>query len=103
MATYGEDPTQAKPSIQNIQPGRERKSSTLKYPGFTEPFAYCNIGSELVRANATSLTSDPGSKLSIKANIKDAIKSSVPGVFSLPAYLKGNNSDPNIQWTMIGM
>ena len=83
--------------------GRERKTSALKYPGFTEPFAYCNIGSQPVRANATSLTSDPASKLSIKANIKDAIKSSVPGVFSLPAYLKGNSSDPNIQWTMVGL
>ena len=36
-------------------------------------------------------------------NIKDAIKSSVPGVFALPAYLKSNNTDPNIHWTMIGM
>ena len=36
-------------------------------------------------------------------NFKDAIKSSVPGVFALPAYLKSNNTDPNIHWTMIGM
>ena len=83
--------------------GAERKTSALKYPTFTEPFAYCKIGAELNRANATSLTTDPASKLSIKANIKDALKSSVPGVFSLPAYLKSNNTDPNIQWTMIGM
>ena len=83
--------------------GTERKTSALKYPTFTEPFAYCQIGSELNRTNATSLNSDPTSRLSIRENIKDAIKSSVPGVFSLPAYLKGNNTDPNIQWTMIGM
>ena len=83
--------------------GTERKSSALKYPAFTEPLAYCQIGCELSRTNATSLTSDPASRLSIRDNIKDAIKSSVPGVFSLPAYLKGNQTDPNIQWTMIGM
>ena len=83
--------------------GAERKSSALKYPNFTEPFVYCKIGAELDRANATSITSDPTSKLSIRDNIKDAIKSSVPGVFALPAYLKSGNNDPNIQWTMIGM
>ena len=83
--------------------GAERKSSALKYPTFSEPLAYCQIGSELSRAAAPSLSSDPASRLSIRDNIKDAIKSSVPGVFSLPAYLKGNNSDPNIQWTMVGM
>eukprot|EP00090_Calanus_glacialis_P023550 TRINITY_DN363_c0_g1_i1.p1 TRINITY_DN363_c0_g1~~TRINITY_DN363_c0_g1_i1.p1 ORF type:complete len:2732 (-),score=430.45 TRINITY_DN363_c0_g1_i1:184-7587(-) len=83
--------------------GAERKTSSLKYPGLTEPFAYCQIGSELVRANATSLTIDPSSKLSIRDNIKDAIKSSVPGVFALPQYLKPANNDPNVQWTMVGM
>ena len=83
--------------------GAERKTSSLKYPGLTEPFAYCQIGSELVRANANSLTIDPSSKLSIRDNIKDAIKSSVPGVFALPQYLKPANNDPNVQWTMVGM
>ena len=83
--------------------GTERKTSALKYPAFTEPFVYCKIGAELDRANATSITSDPSSKLSIRDNIKDAIKSSVPGVFALPAYLKSSNTDPNIHWTMIGM
>ena len=82
--------------------GTERKTSALKYPSFAEPFVYCRLGAELDRANATSLHTDPSSKLSIKTNIKDAIKSSVPGVFSLPAYLKSGNNDPNIQWTMIG-
>ena len=85
--------------------GAERKTSALKYPSFTEPFVYCKIGSELDRTNVTSITSDPSSKLSIRDNIKDAIKSSVPGagVFALPTFLKSSNSDPNIQWTMIGM
>ena len=83
--------------------GTERKTSALKYPAFTEPFVYCKIGAELDRANATSITSDPSSKLSIRDNIKDAIKSSVPGVFALPAYLKSSNTDPNIHWAMSGM
>ena len=82
--------------------GAERKTSALKYPTLTEPFVYCRFGAELDRANATSISSDPSSKLSIRDNIKDAIKSSVPGVFALPQYLKSGNSDPDIQWTMIG-
>ena len=83
--------------------GRERKSSSLKYPVFTDPLAYCTLGAPLVRPAQPSLGVDAGSKLSLRDNIKDAIKSSVPGVWALPQYLKPSNTDPGVAWTMVGM
>ena len=35
--------------------GTMRAQSTLKYPSFSEPIAYCQIGTELTRANLPAL------------------------------------------------
>ena len=83
--------------------GREQKSCSLKYPVFTEPLAYCTLGAPLVRPAQPSLGVEAGSKLSLRNNIKDAIKSSVPGVWALPQYLKPTSTDPGVAWTMVGM
>ena len=83
--------------------GRERQSTALKYPAFSEPLAYCTLGAPLVRPSQPTIGVEPGSKLSLRDNIKDAIKSSVPGVWALPQYLKPATSDPGVSWTMVGM
>ena len=85
--------------------GRERKSTSLKYPTFSEPLAYCTFGAPLVRPAQPSIGSEPGSKLSLRNNIKDAIKNTGlgSGVWALPQYLKPQTSDPDISWTMVGM
>ena len=74
--------------------GTLRAESTLKYPSFNEPIAYCQIGSELTRANLPALNQGTPAKASIRDNIKDAFKST--GVFALPTYLKPTNTDPKV-------
>ena len=49
--------------------GREKRTANLKYPTFSEPLAYFQLAGPLHRTNSPSLSSDPASKLSLKAII----------------------------------
>ena len=51
--------------------GREKRTANLKYPTFSEPLAYFQLAGPLHRTNSPSLSSDPGSKLSLKAIISN--------------------------------
>ena len=87
--------------------GAKRLECPLKYPSFSEPVSYCQIGSPLHRGNIPALNAaDLGGKQSTLDGIKDAIKFGIPGVISLPGTLKaahGGHNDPHVRWTLIGL